>query len=277
MSQEINDLSVRDFVPELNSKAASTQIQTTRVSEQGTVQMLKKRDQGIKIRLKFAKYGAMKFIGHLDIMRFFQKLIRRAKLEIAYSEGFHPHQIMSFANPLGVGLISNGEYVDITLTKEYTSKEIVDSLNAVSVEGIKILSARRLPVDAGNGMASVSMADYSLEFTDSSVTDGMDLETLWKDFYNRPEILVEKKTKKGSKMIDLKQSIHELKVCDKSGKQGIFMKVNAGSAENIRPELVLNAIFEYAGKVLPEFSYIITREEQYEAMDKTLEDMGVEI
>ena len=67
----------------------------------------------MKIRIKFAKEGTMKFIGHLDIMRYFQKVMRRADVDIRYSEGFSPHQIMSFAAPLGVGLESRGEYVDI--------------------------------------------------------------------------------------------------------------------------------------------------------------------
>ena len=67
----------------------------------------------MKIRIKFSKQGAMKFIGHLDTMRYFQKVMRRADVDIRYSEGFSPHQIMSFAAPLGVGITSNGEYVDI--------------------------------------------------------------------------------------------------------------------------------------------------------------------
>ena len=67
----------------------------------------------MKIRIKVRKYGVMKFIGHLDMMRYFQKAMRRAEIDIAYSEGFSPHQIMSFAAPLGVGITSDGEYLDI--------------------------------------------------------------------------------------------------------------------------------------------------------------------
>ena len=51
----------------------------------------------MKIRIKFKKYGPMKFIGHLDVMRYFQKAMRRAGVDICYSGGFSPHQIMSFA------------------------------------------------------------------------------------------------------------------------------------------------------------------------------------
>ena len=67
----------------------------------------------MKVRIKFSKTGALKYIGHLDVMRYFQKLMRRADIPIAYSEGFSPHQIMSFAMPLGIGDESIAEYVDI--------------------------------------------------------------------------------------------------------------------------------------------------------------------
>ena len=89
----------------------------------------------MKIRIKFRKTGIMKFIGHLDVMRYFQKAIRRADVEICYSGGFSPHQIMSFAAPLGVGITSNGEYVDIEVHSTGTTAEMLERLNAVMAEG----------------------------------------------------------------------------------------------------------------------------------------------
>ena len=75
----------------------------------------------MKLRVKFSKTGHMKFIGHLDLMRFFQKAIRRSKIDIKYSEGLSPHQIMSFAAPLGLGIESFGEYMDIELVSDEIS------------------------------------------------------------------------------------------------------------------------------------------------------------
>ena len=63
----------------------------------------------MRIRVKFAKYGALRFIGHLDVMRFFQKALRRAQIDVAYTGGFSPHQIMTFSAPLGLGMSSFGE------------------------------------------------------------------------------------------------------------------------------------------------------------------------
>ena len=79
----------------------------------------------MKIRIKFRKYGVMRFVGHLDIMRYFQKAMRRAKIDICYSEGFSPHQIMSFASPLGVGITSDGEYLDIEVNSTNCTEESI--------------------------------------------------------------------------------------------------------------------------------------------------------
>ena len=84
----------------------------------------------------------MKFVGHLDIMRYFQKAMRRAEVDIAYSEGFSPHQKMSFAAPLGLGLTSEGEYMDIEVHQSKSSKEMVQALNEVMVDGIEIQIGR---------------------------------------------------------------------------------------------------------------------------------------
>ena len=96
----------------------------------------------MKIRIKFAKTGVMKFVGHLDVMRYFQKAIRRAELPIAYSEGFSPHMLLSFASPLGVGISSTGEYFDMVLAEDMKTDEIVKRLNATMVEGMEVVSAR---------------------------------------------------------------------------------------------------------------------------------------
>ena len=108
----------------------------------------------MKLRIKFKKYGPVRFIGHLDVMRFFQKANRRAELDVAYTGGFSPHQIMSFAAPLGVGLTSNGEYMDLEVHSLTSCEDVKQRLNAASVPGIEITSVKILPDKAGNAMAS---------------------------------------------------------------------------------------------------------------------------
>ena len=115
----------------------------------------------LKARIKFRKNGVMKFIGHLDIMRYFQKAIRRAEIPVAYSGGFSPHMIMSFANPLGVGVTSDGEYFDVELRDTISSAEAVKRLNEQMVEGMEVVSFVEIPDDKkSKGMSIVAGAEY---------------------------------------------------------------------------------------------------------------------
>lgn len=102
----------------------------------------------LKIRVKFEKTGVVRFIGHLDIMRYFQKAMRRCAMPIKYSEGFSPYQIMSFGAPLSLGMESIGEYMDIEVDEEKMqgihSQEAIDKLNSVMCPGIYVRSFRRL-------------------------------------------------------------------------------------------------------------------------------------
>ena len=125
----------------------------------------------MKVRIKISKYSSMIFIGHLDMMRYFQKAIRRAELDITYSTGFSPHQIMSFAAPLGVGMYSNGEYMDIGMDSVTDAEDIKERLQTQMVEGVDILSVTILPETAGNAMASVAAARYTVRFREGYEPD----------------------------------------------------------------------------------------------------------
>lgn len=214
----------------------------------------------MKIRIKFLKQGSMKFIGHLDVMRYFQKVMRRADVKIRYSEGFSPHQIMSFAAPLGVGITSNGEYLDIEVTQTEDSKTMVERLNQVMVEEIRILSYKKLDDSCKNAMSLVSRADYTLTFREGYEPADMDdfFERL-SAFYDQKEIIIQKKTKKGQKEMDLKPLIF----CLERQGQTIFMSVSTGSTDNIKPELVMETFYESQEWQYPPFAFQIQREEVY--------------
>lgn len=129
----------------------------------------------IKIRIKFRKYGVMRFIGHLDIMRYFQKAMRRAEIDICYSEGFSPHQIMSFASPLGVGITSDGEYLDIEVNSTRSSEASIKALNDTMVEGVEVTEY----VNAARTMQKTAMSRVARRTMTFSLKKGMNrLQTL---------------------------------------------------------------------------------------------------
>ncbi len=229
----------------------------------------------MKIRIKFRKYGTMKFIGHLDVMRYFQKAIRRSEVNIRYSEGFSPHQIMSFAAPLGVGITSKGEYVDIEVLDTDNSQKMMDRLNAVMSEGFEILEYKLLPDDAANAMSIVAAADYSLTFRPGYEPENESPQEWFENlvrFFDSDHVMIMKKTKKGEKEMDLKPFVYELKVRKEGENSALFMRVSAGSAANIKPELILDAYYASLETDRPPFAFMTEREEVY-ADKATMEEM----
>lgn len=213
----------------------------------------------MKLRIKFAKYGALKFIGHLDVMRFFQKAIRRANIDIAYTGGFSPHQIMSFAAPLGVGLESEGEYMDIEVNSITTSQDMLNALNQQMVDGIRVLEVKLLPENAGNAMASVAAASYSIRFR-PGYEPAFDYAKALTAFYAQPEITVTKKTKRSEATFDMKPYIYECSIAEDGT---INLTVDASSSGNIKPSLVINALYQQNDAELDEIALLITRKETY--------------
>lgn len=204
----------------------------------------------MKIRIKFRKYGALKFIGHLDMMRYFQKALKRAEIDMKYSEGFNPHMIMSFAAPLGVGITSDGEYFDIEVKSTRSTEESLRTLNHTMVEGVEVISYVALPDTAKKSMSIVAAADYEIFFKDGyePPKTSEEFEKIFHDFYiGQESILVVKKTKKSEKEMDLKPLIYDFRIQKKDGKPSFYLKVSTGSVDNIKPELVLAEMFAFAG------------------------------
>ncbi|MCI8873980.1 MAG: DUF2344 domain-containing protein [Lachnospiraceae bacterium] len=230
----------------------------------------------LNIRIKFQKYGVMKFIGHLDMMRYFQKAIRRAGIDIAYSGGYSPHQIMSFAAPLGVGVTSDGEYFDIEVNSSRSSLKSLDALNQVMVEGVSILEYRRLPDTARSSMSLVAAADYIVYVKPGYAPDVHSLQELSQQvqqYYEmQPEILITKQTKKSQLEMNLKGLIYEMKGLNlkdftlKDGplpEYGLFLKVSTGSSDNVKPELVLEDFCKFCGITYNPLKYQVHRLEVY--------------
>lgn len=229
----------------------------------------------MRIRIKFRKYGVMKFIGHLDMMRFFQKCMRRAEIDIAYSEGFSPHQIMSFAAPLGVGVTSDGEYLDIEVNSSKSSKDSTEALNRVMVEGIEITSYRRLGEKDKKAMTAVAAAEYKIYIREGYEVPGVDLEAALEEFYVKPkEILITKQTKKGEKVMDLKKLVYDFQILRENGRPVFYLKVCTGSTDNLKPELALSAFYEFLGIELEPFSIQIHRVDVYTEENGSLVSLG---
>ncbi|AOR22683.1 TIGR03936 family radical SAM-associated protein [Clostridium taeniosporum] len=222
--------------------------------------------------IKYTKEANVKFISHLDLMRTIQKNIRRAELPIEYSKGFNPHMTMSIAQPLAVGVYSDGEYMDIVLVNEMDEKEIVDRLNAVSSSGIKFKEATKIPYVEGEkkvpqGMALIDAARYTAKAPYENIEK---LEYEINELLKSKEWKTIKKSKKGEKEVDLKTMIREFKFWIKDNYLIINMVINSGSREHLAPDLVVKYIQERTSDVKIDSFVDIKREEMYFLKGKKL-------
>jgi len=252
----------------------------------------------MKARIKFQKYGAMKFIGHLDVMRYFQKAFRRAGFDNEYSKGFNPHQIMSFAAPLGVGLTSDAEYLDISLLSSDEPEVMMERINAVLTEGFRVVDFHLLLEPEANtrvasAMSLVASADYLVSLKDGYSIEGIssqqELKRAFMTFFEPDEIFINKKTKTTEKEVNIKPMISllafdedeykaglkpllnsdikllESESCAQKYENGIrlYMQLDTGSSANLKPEMVMEAFYDSLGLSYNKFAWQVHRLEIY--------------
>ncbi len=196
----------------------------------------------MNIRMKFSKKGEICYIGHLDLMRYFQKVFRKTGFPISYSQGFHPHPIMSFAAPLAIGMASTGEYLDASVSETRSSEESIALLNEALIPDVRILDYRLLPDGAANAMAAMFAADYELTFPEDPDAF-ISLLLALPEFLAQDEIMIVKAKKDSDTKIDARPYVYRIG----SSGNALRMRVAASSKMNIRPERLLEALAGFAG------------------------------
>lgn len=198
-------------------------------------------------RVFYEKNGKMKFVSHLDMNRFMNRMVRVSQVPVWYSEGFNPHPYITFALPLSLGFESSYEAMDIRLDDDaYTNEQLCSSLGRMMPEGIKILSVRDPVMKAG----TIEFAEFQIKF--SNLTEAL-AEKLTA-YLSKNVIFAEKKTKKGKvNTINLAEYIN--KFTFENGT--LVLVLAAGGSKNLNPTLLLDTFTQESGEALP--NYLITR------------------
>ncbi len=156
-----------------------------------------------KIRMWFGKVGEMSLISHLDLVRLFDRAIRRAALPISFTGGYHPGPKISIANALSLGITSNGEIVDFELTEEVDLEEFRTKLAAQLPENIPIYKVEDVNLKSLTASRLLDRAEYLIT-VEATGQDNLDTAT-WQQWIetinNSQEIMWEKFTKSGKKKI----------------------------------------------------------------------------
>ncbi|HEY6081773.1 MAG TPA: TIGR03960 family B12-binding radical SAM protein [Polyangiaceae bacterium] len=169
----------------------------------------------VRYRLRYAKTGSVALLGHLDLMRELPRVIRRAGIKTAYTEGFHPKPDMSFGPALSLGVASLDEYTDVKLLDPPSQQELLASLQAHTSGGLLFLDARELgPQDKGVA-AVISAARYLLALPESVVAEHGGLpfvERAIAEFLAKSELVVRRSIDGLGKKVDVRHFVRALRV-----------------------------------------------------------------
>ncbi|MCG2715671.1 MAG: TIGR03960 family B12-binding radical SAM protein [Candidatus Marinimicrobia bacterium] len=189
-------------------------------------------EERIKYQIRYRKTGLVRFISHLDIMRLFQRALRRADLDLAFTQGFNKRPIISSGYPLPLGYSSEDEYLEVILKSE--AKDIVNRLNEQLPVGMMIESASIIPLKSASIFSRVKGFDYEIQVFR---TIPEDIKAKIQMFLKCTEILVERVGKDRKKVINVRKFVNTIKVVD----QRILLSMRVLDGQTARP-----------GEILPE-------------------------
>ena len=187
----------------------------------------------MRIRITFAKQGALRYTGHLDLHRLWERAARRAELPLAYSQGFHPQPKMNIAAALPLGFSSRCEIIDMRLEREIPLDGLREKLQETLPTGIQVSSIEAVDDKLPTLQTLVASAEYEVTLTEA--IDRSDLEARIDSLMATESIVRERR----GKTYDLRPLIEELQLADGTK---IFMRLAAREGATGRPEEVLDML-----------------------------------
>lgn len=216
---------------------------------------------------EFEKMGRMSWFSHLDLQNTMQRALRRAQLPVAYSQGFNPHVLTSFATALSVGCQSRGEVMEVEMAGEISPEEFAEKLNACLPDGLKVRRCASVPDSAPALMAKVAEAGYDITAPNADLTQAVEA------FLKAEEVMVEKRSKTKTRLVNIRPMVHEI-TCAFDGKDSrLSMVLEQNNANALKVELVMQALapeqeFRFVRTALYAAGSDGAREELFEAIQE---------
>jgi len=187
----------------------------------------------MRIRITFVKQGALRYTGHLDLHKLWERAARRAELPLAYSQGFHPQPKMNMAAALPLGFSSRCEVMDMRLEQDIPLENLPARLNTTLPSGLQVVEVEQVDERLPALQTQVLAAEYEITLTES--VDGSELERKIDSVMESGSIIRERR----GKTYDLRPLVEEISLIP-DGK--IFMKLAAREGATGRPEEVLDVL-----------------------------------
>ena len=195
--------------------------------------------------VQFQKGDIVRHLGLLDLQRTMQRALRRSGLPIAYSKGFNPHMIMSFASALSAGIPGDAELLDVGLEGETTEEACLAALNRVLPPALHVSRVRLVEDRFPKLGAALAQAQYRITLQGGETRQIV--QTI-PAFLAESEIMALRKTKKSETMVNIRPMLHELTATydEKNDQAVLIARVSFVEAATLKPELLMEALMAYA-------------------------------
>ena len=193
----------------------------------------------------FGKDERVRFVSHLDLQRFMQRAFNRTNLPIAFSNGFNPHPVMSFASALAMGWTSEYEIFDIKLTRDIDREFALAEMRRALPPGLPVIDVALVDDKHPKMMASLTLADYRVTLPEASVEA---IAAQVPGFMAEESVMAVRKTKSGEKLTD----IRPMAISIKRDGDALLMRLSANETSTLKPDLVISVLAERAGIDAPE-------------------------
>jgi radical SAM-linked protein len=197
----------------------------------------------MRIRITFVKQGALRYTGHLDLHKLWERAARRAELPLAYSQGFHPQPKMNMAAALPLGFSSRCEVMDMKLEQDISLESLPTRLNSTLPSGLQVVEVEQVDERAPALQTQVVSAEYEV-----TLTEAVDVSELKRKINSVIESKSLPRERRG-KMYDLRPLIEALTLTPaplslegKGDGVRIFMRLAAREGATGRPEEVLDML-----------------------------------
>lgn len=201
-----------------------------------------------KYILTFSKTGTICYTSHLDMMKMFKRVFKRAGIKQSYSQGFNPHPKMTFAQPLSLGYWGLGELLEFETEEDYGADFIKNTLAPLMPEGIVITDCKEAEASKKTLASKTEAAEYIIAVPLHEQLE-MDASQIHDKYMGHEKIITYKKQKKKKELaeIDIKPMIRDISFVVEDETLFITAFLDSGSTSNLSPELVITTLIECLG------------------------------
>jgi len=190
-----------------------------------------------RIRVQYTKGPSLRFTGHLDLQRLWERLLRRSGLPVRYSQGYHPRARLNLASALPLGFISEAELLDFWMDEFRPPDDVQEWLSAAAPPGLEIKSVRSVPLSDDALQVQMSASEFEVEFFDPQNLEALNQKV--RTLLAQDEII---RTRR-KKTYDLRPLIQTLEIIWLDDDEpGLQMRLSAEPGATGRPDEVLDAL-----------------------------------